>query len=239
MDGRAGEPVAFDFPYGSPGVNAADWKSDGRHRTEAAKQDSNAAELRRELDSDSYAVSIGWQGEARLTREGAHSFLLQPGGEEMEFVFRFSSRPAAESLPTAKETFAASAAQWQGFWNGGGAVELAGSRDPRVTELERRVVLSQYLTAIQCSGSMPPQETGLTCNSWHGKFHLEMPWWHAAHFALWGRTAMLERSLCWCSKILPSARNKAEDQGYRGARWPKMAGPDGRDSPSPIGPLLI
>ncbi len=86
---------------------------------------------------------------------------------------------------------------------------------------------------------MPPQETGLTCNSWSGKFHLEMHWWHAAHFPLWGRVHLLERSLDWYAAILPSARRKAADQGYRGARWPKMVGPEGRDSPSPIGPLLI
>ena len=72
---------------------------------------------------------------------------------------------------------------------------MSGSQDPRWRELERRIVLSQYLTAIQCAGSLPPQETGLTCNSWEGKFHLEMHWWHAAHFALWDRLPLLERSL--------------------------------------------
>ncbi|HEU0253316.1 MAG TPA: hypothetical protein VFR12_09820, partial [Pyrinomonadaceae bacterium] len=91
----------------------------------------------------------------------------------------------------------------------------------------------------QCCGSMPPQETGLTVNSWYGKFHLEMHWWHAAHFALWNRLPLLERSLAWYSKILPVARQLAKSQGYEGARWPKMVGPEGRDSPSPIGPLLI
>jgi hypothetical protein len=95
------------------------------------------------------------------------------------------------------------------------------------------------LTAIQCAGSLPPQETGLTCNSWYGKFHLEMHYWHAAHFAHWGRAPLLERSLGWYRAILPSAREKARSQGYAGARWPKMTAPDGRDSPSPIGPLLI
>jgi hypothetical protein len=116
---------------------------------------------------------------------------------------------------------------------------LIESRDPRARELERRVVLSQYLTAVNCSGSLPPQETGLTTNSWYGKFHLEMHWWHAAHFALWNRLPMLEKSLEWYAKILPSARIRAQQQGYRGARWPKMTEPGGRDAPSPIGPLLI
>jgi hypothetical protein len=112
-------------------------------------------------------------------------------------------------------------------------------QDRRARELERRIVLSQYLTAIQCAGSLPPQETGLTCNSWYGKFHLEMHWWHAAHFPLWGRAPLLERSLAWYERILPAARRTAQAQGYAGARWPKMTSSDGRDSPSPIGPLLI
>jgi hypothetical protein len=142
-------------------------------------------------------------------------------------------------LPDAPKTFAASEKHWDRFWHTGGAIDLAGSRDPRAEELERRVVLSQYLTAIQCAGSMPPQETGLTVNSWYGKFHLEMHWWHAAHFALWNRVNLLERSLAWYSSILASAQRTAQAQGYRWARWPKMVGPEGRDSPSPIGPLLI
>jgi hypothetical protein len=156
-----------------------------------------------------------------------------------EFVAAFSPRRLEQALPSVPATFDASAAHWQRFWGTGGAVELAGSRDRRAPELERRLVLSQYLTAIQCSGKLPPQETGLMVNSWYGKFHLEMHWWHAAHFALWGRLPLLENSLGWYEQILPSARVRAVSQGYAGARWPKMTAPDGRDSPSPIGPLLI
>jgi hypothetical protein len=100
-------------------------------------------------------------------------------------------------------------------------------------------VLSQYLTAVNCAGSMPPQETGLVCNSWHGKFHLEMHWWHAAHFVLWGRAHLLERSLPCYQRILPVAQATARRQGYRGARWPKEVGPDGREAPGTIGPFLI
>jgi protein-glucosylgalactosylhydroxylysine glucosidase len=106
--------------------------------------------------------------------------------------------------------------------------------------MERRAVLSQYLTAIQCAGRLPPQETGLTGNSWYGKFHGEMHWWHAAHFPLWGRAALLERSMSWYGRILPAAKEYARQQGYRGgARWPKQCGPEGRSSPSTIGPFLI
>ena len=50
---------------------------------------------------------------------------------------------------------------------------------------------------------------------------------------------MLEKSLDWYIRVLPSARARAKEQGYNGVRWAKMTAPDGRDSPSPIGPLLI
>jgi hypothetical protein len=133
----------------------------------------------------------------------------------------------------------ASAEYWARFWPEGGAIECAANRNPRAPELERRIVLSQYLVAIQCAGSLPPQETGLTCSSWYGKFHLEMHYWHAAHFPLWGRPGLLERSLGWYGTIRDSARRRAREQGYSGARWPKMTGPDGAESPSAINPLII
>ena len=173
-----------------------------------------------------------------------HTFLLTPTARSshdsrLEMVSGFSPASFRSALPTTAATFAASSEHWKRFWTSGGAVELSESRDPRAPELERRIVLSQYLTAIQCAGSRPPQETGLTVNSWYGKFHLEMHWWHAAHFPLWGRAHLLEKSLGWYVSILQAARDRAASQGYRGARWPKMVGPEGRDSPSPIGPLLI
>ena len=66
-----------------------------------------------------------------------------------------------------------------------------------------------------------------------------MHWWHAAHFAMWDRLPLLERSLGYYQAILPRARATAARQGYAGARWPKMTDPGGNDSPSSVGPFLI
>jgi hypothetical protein len=66
-----------------------------------------------------------------------------------------------------------------------------------------------------------------------------MHWWHAAHFALWDRLPLLERSLGYYDTILERARGTARRQGYRGARWPKMTSPTGAESPSSVGPFLI
>jgi hypothetical protein len=231
-------PVVFDFPYGSGAMNAADWTHPGRHRTRQQEANPNFLHLDRTLDADSYTVSIAWPRiVAAAKQESAHRFVLIPASDRLAFCCGFQRNGHTAGDPTA--TFAAAEKHWSAFWTSGAAIDLSASSDPRARELERRVVLSQYLTAIQCAGSLPPQETGLTCNSWYGKFHLEMHYWHAAHFARWGRPALLERSLAWYNTILPSAREKARQQGYAGARWPKMTAPDGRDSPSPIGPLLI
>src|SRR5690606_2183478 len=59
----------------------------------------------------------------------------------------------------------------------------------------------------------------------------EMIWWHAAHFILWGRPELAERNLAWYQRHLLKARERAAERGLRGARWPKMVGPDGRESP--------
>jgi hypothetical protein len=234
--------VRFAFPYGSPSMQAADWQKPESHRTRVTRLAPGRALLERRLDDDRYFVLVDAEGAATLDEagEGGHELFLKASrGSRLDFVAAFSPLSIGGRPPGVRATLDASRNHWARFWGTGGAVELADSRDRRALELERRVVLSQYLTAIQCSGRLPPQETGLTVNSWYGKFHLEMHWWHAAHFALWDRLPLLENSLGWYEQIIQSARVRAASQGYAGARWPKMASPDGADSPSPIGPLLV
>ena len=233
--------IEIAFPYGSPGVNASDWKSVDRHTSRILEATPTAARLERVLDASRYSVALAWEPAATLRELSPHRFLLRPspGSPRLAFTCHFAPTPPSAALPSPDAVVAASRRHWPAFWSQGGAIDFAGSTDARAPELERRVVVSQYLTAIQCSGTLPPQETGLTCNSWYGKFHLEMHWWHAVHFAYWNRLPLLERSLGYYGAILDSARRTARLQGYRGARWPKMTSTDGRDSPSPIGPLLI
>ncbi|MBN2317612.1 MAG: glycoside hydrolase family 65 [Acidobacteria bacterium] len=234
--------IRFDFPYGSTawGNNPADWTSPDAHRSEITFQDSQIVTIERTLDADRYLAVFQWSGDAVLSRNAEHAFLLSnPSTDRLEFNAYFLKRVANEPAPSTTETFAASKAHWRNFWESGGAVDLSLSKDPRAQELERRIVLSQYLTAVQCSGHLPPAETGLTFNSWYGKFHLEMHWWHGVHFALWGRPEVLERSLSWYRSIMPGAKETAGKQGYEGVRWPKMVSADGREGPSSVGVFLI
>ncbi|WP_036745791.1 glycoside hydrolase family 65 [Paenibacillus sp. UNC451MF] len=220
---------------------AVEWGHDETHETKVADVSSGKAVFERTMDSDGYRMDAEWSGSAELSRDAKHSFTLTPSAltETFSFTFGFVRTGGEIELLPADAIQVESSFHWEAFWNDGGVIELAESQDERALELERRIVLSQFLTAIHCAGSLPPQETGLLYNSWFGKFHLEMHWWHAAHFAQWGRIGLLKKSLDWYRRILPVAEKLARSQGYEGARWPKMVGPEGRQSPSPIGALLI
>ena len=233
--------IQIRFPYGTGAVAAADWNQPAAHETVFTPDAINAGHFVRRLDHDTYAVAAKWTTTASLAKKAPHDFLITPAGHDqlLELICAFSPQPAPGELPAVTAIFPAAQRHWNSFWQTGGAIDLSGSKDPRWFELERRIVLSQYLTAIQSAGENPPPETGLTCNSWEGKFHLEMHWWHEAHFALWNRLPLLEKSLGFYQRILPRAETTAKKQGFAGARWPKMTNPDGAESPSPVGPFLV
>jgi hypothetical protein len=234
--------IQIRFPYGTGDVKTADWDHPDAHETILLMRPDfkQQAYFRRKLDGDSYSVGLGCSPNAIITKTAKHSFQIIPTNENdvLEFNCSFSPRVDVKSSDFATAKYKAQK-YWNNFWRTGGAIDLSGSKDARWFELERRIVLSQYLTAIQDAGSNPPQETGLTYNSWEGKFHLEMHWWHEAHFALWNRLPLLERSLGYYQKILPRAQATAKKQGFAGARWPKMTSPSGVESPSPVGPFLV
>lgn len=69
---------------------------------------------------------------------------------------------------------------------------------------------------------------------------MEMYLWHALPFALWDHWSLLNRSLSHIyPDLLEHALARASAQGYDGARWGKMTGPDFNDAPGEINSLLI
>ncbi len=205
----------------------------------------NRLNLSRRMDDNIYYVSLGWNGSATIdpdsNNDARHEVVLRgaPQDNQIEFTCAFAKSPLPSRIPASASVLQASREAWPNFWNAGGAIDLSGSADPRWKELERRVVLSQYLMKVNEAGSLPPQESGLVNNGWFGKFHLEMTWWHAAHWALWNRWPELNRSMGFYKKLMPSAKRRATAQGYLGARWPKCVGPEGEEWPHVIHGTLI
>lgn len=238
---RLAVELAFPYPDLREFGGYGNWNLPDAHQTVMSMSAANRADFARTVDADAYSVTCSWSDGATIAAtDEKHHYVLAAGASNcLQCVFDFSPNPARGALPSFAATHAASSVYWQGFWNQGGTIDFSGSTDPRAAELERRIVLSQYLTAVNCAGSLPPQESGLVNNGWNGKFHLEMYWWHGAHYALWDRWPLLNRSLGVYRNFLPSARETAARQGYKGARWPKCTGPEGRESPHPIHAMLL
>ena len=238
---EAGWPVALRFPYGSESwAIAEDWTRPDAHETRLSPLPGATGWLiDRRLDETRYTVRLRSNGTA--TQAGPHQVVVEPGDEPLWLVVELLPGALTEpaDLLSAADVLEQSARGWAQFWGSGAAVDLGGTEDPDAHELERRMVLSQYLTRVNCAASLPPSETGLLTNSWRGKVHLEMHWWHVAHFALWGRPELVEPSLDWYGGIADGAAATARTQGYRGVRWPKQVGPEGRESPSDIGTFLL
>jgi hypothetical protein len=238
--GRLKIRLRFPYPTGEWADMGTNYGSPGKHKTSIASSGSGSAQLLHQLDSASYFAALSWSGKGTLSKKVDHEFLLAPDKSLATFEFSCGFSPVKTAAPPLFAAVEAnSAAQWKAFWSRGGAVDFSGSTDPRAKELERRVILSLYLTKIQCAGSYPPQETGLTYNSWYGKPHLEMHWWHGVHFPLWGRPDLLEKSMDWYFKVEGTAKRIAQRQGFDGVRWQKMTDNNGNESPSSVGAMLI
>ncbi|HEU5078836.1 MAG TPA: hypothetical protein VFT72_06465 [Opitutaceae bacterium] len=242
--GKLGVRLRFPYSHQSGTRNKPPlvWDQPQRHRTSIVRNDETFRQLERVLDASRYFVNVRTDRATQFAEAAAHDFRLSAkGGTTLALTVAFTpeSGDADAATPTFAQTRASSAEGWKNYWQKGAALDLSGSKDPRAAELERRAVLSQYLMRVNYAGSFPPSEDGLTNITWFGKHNTEMYFWHAAHFYAWGHPELLEKGLAWYQKILPLAKADAASQGFEGARWPKMAGIDGRPSPGTINPFII
>ena len=239
-DGRLGVDLKFPGVSSKLNPDPADWAHPETHSTQEVARSAGGLTLARQLDDTRYSVRVASDRELDIAAPATHAYrLTAPGSMQLTLLVDFSQGAPPAQLPNPEAAREAVAKGWENYWMHGGVVDLTGSRDPRAKELERRIVMSQYLTAVNSAGSLPPQEEGLFSNSWNGKFHLEMHAWHSAHFAVWGRPELLERSMPFYTAQLPMARARAKSHGVRGAWWPKMVGPEGRESPSKVNPFIM
>jgi hypothetical protein len=233
--------VALDFPY--PSLNNSAWVGDFTrstgHATTAIPQGDRRIDFTRHVDAVTYHAALEVAQGAFLRAAQAASagkgnawLLGARGAKVIALVCAFSAAAPPPVLPSFEETASASAARWESFWRSGGAIDLSASKDPRWRELERRIVLSQYLMAAMSAGSWPSSENGLLgIDPWRGQFHMEMVWWHLAHDALWDRWDMAKSAVHCYRRFAPAARKLAAQLGYKGLKWPKSVGPEGRSAP--------
>lgn len=240
---------------------AGRFDQDQLHQTEILKESAYSMTIARKFGKNAfadfdYSVSIACSKEsASLRKNGPNSILITSSFDTLEVLVafgNFSSSGVRDISQSEKDTlfrnfvstvsdsvsnFYEAAAQesaerWESYWQSGGAIDLSESSDPRWFELERRIVLSQYLMKMSSAGSYPPPESGLlSIDQWRGRFHCEMLWWHLAHWFLWGRESEADKPLRCYFLFKEQARELAEQLGYRGYKWQKALGPEGRTAP--------
>ncbi len=239
-EGRLKIRIRFPYPTGEWTDAGNFFLNANRHTSSIISKTSASAILQHALDKTSYYTSLVWKGGASLIEKSPHYFIITPAAKNsFEYSFSFTENRNPSQAPSFSVIKGNSNQEWIRFWQSGAAVDFTGSTDTRSFELERRIILSQYLTKIQCAGYYPPQETGLTYNSWYGRPHIEMHWWHTVHFSLWGRNELMERSLSWYKGAYDKAKQLAKRQGYEGVRWQKMTDNNGNETPSSVGAFLI
>lgn len=238
--GKLKVKLRFPYPTGAWKDVGDFYGNDDQHQSTIVNQTKSFASINHQLQGTSYFADLNWDGNASIAEKQKHYFLISPNKKNDEFRInvRFSpeqteTKVDLEGMKNASET------AWKAYWESGAAVDFSDCSNEKAFELERRVVLSQYLMRVQEAGHFPPQETGLTYNSWYGKQHLEMHWWHAVHYALWGRPKLLEKSTEWYFNVENEAKAIAQRQGFDGVRWQKMTDNEGKECPSSVGAMLV
>lgn len=243
--------VALDFAYPSlkNSATVGDFTRTTGHATTALRQGERRIDFDRRIDAMTYHAALevaqgcsirspGSGSTAKSQSVGtperaSHSYVVSARGTNvLAFVCAFSATPLRADLPSCADTKDACVAHWEKHWTTGGAIDLSASKDARWQELERRIVLSQYLMAAMSAGSWPSSENGLLgIDAWRGQFHMEMVWWHLAHYALWDRWDHAEKAIDCYRRFAPAARELAAQLGYKGLKWQKSVGPEGRTAP--------
>ena len=235
--------IALVFPKGFPSAMVnnppLEWDETG-HTTRMIDQSNTSLSLERLRDDTHYYVTTHWSSGSVVKKQNAlHEFIFSSAKSNDTFEISVNyNLTHTQSPPSYTESKINTELFWKSYWNQGACVDFTGSTDPRAFELERRIILSEYLTAAQFKGEVPPCETGLTCSSWVGKHNTEMVWWHVAHFALWGHADYTANALEWFNHHIKEAKELAQSRGLSGARWPKMIGIDDRECPGG-NPLII
>ena len=111
--------------------------------------------LARQLDDTRYSVRVASDRELDIATPAPHAYrLTAPGSTQLTLLVEFTAGPPPAPLPDA-EAARAAVAKWLGELlderRRGGFHRQHAIRAR--SELERRIVLSQYLTAVNCAGS--------------------------------------------------------------------------------------
>lgn len=165
---------SYDFPLNHSTSIVEDWVPGSTH-------------IYHEMQETSYFVNLRWPLAIPLTLsrdepEGcdkvtAHRYTLSSDSKprrspsSISFTVRFSPDKEQADLPLFLKM--RNPVGWEQYWSEGGFVDLTSSSNPNATELQRRIVQSQYHVRVNSAAKgQSPQESGLMNNGWYGECFL-------------------------------------------------------------------
>lgn len=156
--------VFLDFPYSdtnkfdAPYVGV--WNDTSNHEV-TIETVQNTASFKHTIDRNVNRVKTTWNtaGSFSAPLNGSNKFVLRPSGTNtLRFVADFSHTDnTRKSLPQYQTIVAASKKWWADYWISGAFIDLSETQNASARELQRRVILSQYLVAVNEASYHPPQ----------------------------------------------------------------------------------
>ena len=159
----------FDFPYPTSDMfqepTVGDW-SNTTPITTMSTSESHAI-ITQTVEENSHYLNISWAqssgsitGPVGAASGGANQYHFStPGTSTLNMTVEFSLKQDFFKDITSDDVVKNSADGWQDYWAEGAFLDLTSTSNANASELQRRVVLSQYLLAINSAGDYEPQGT--------------------------------------------------------------------------------
>jgi hypothetical protein len=156
--------VFFDFPYSDTSKFDAPYVgvwNDTLHNTVKLHSTSSTASFEHIIDSNINDIMAKWNTEASVSGPlpGSNKFVLNSSNSDtLQLVVAFDATANSQyNLPSYDSIVAASKEWWADYWVSGAFIDLSATKNANATELQRRIILSQYLVAVNEASHNPPQ----------------------------------------------------------------------------------
>lgn len=142
--------------------------------------DRTSAHIRHNIQELKYFVNLRWPKEDPLklnrneppntTATTAHRYTISSISNSSSIALTAHFAPDQHVPSFAAKIKAKNVRDWNKYWSSGGFVDLTASSNPNATELQRRIIKSQYHVRVNSAANgQSPQESGLMNNGWYGK----------------------------------------------------------------------
>ena len=161
--------IFFDFPYSD--TNKFDdpyvgvWNVTSNNTVQGHTH-ANGVVFNHTLDSNVNLIAAKWDGKGVISGPlvTTNRFVLTPSGSDtihLVTTFPETHNPSTEfnleEIPSFQQILTESEVWWLKYWTSGAFIDLSATQNSSAQELQRRIILSQYLVAVNEASDNPPQ----------------------------------------------------------------------------------